>query len=263
MGYSDAFLRILSSRSVAGSCSYLMPHLKPGLRVLDAGCGPGSISAGLAEAVAPGELIGIDIEPSQVEMAANAAAQRGLSNAEFRVADVRALPFEDGSFDVVHCNGTLAFILDVEAPLKEMKRTLKPGGILGCREIIMDSFLIHPDPHPSLQSRGYAVFADVLAADGGHPQMGKELAGHLDQAGFTDIRVSFSFDTFSGPEGRQMIYDLGEEWFFSSSLRNPAEQYGAASAGMLDAIKLAREQWHQTSGAIAAFAYGEALAVRP
>ena len=76
MGYSDAYLRILSSQSAADACAYLMPHLTPGLRVLDVGCGPGSISAGLAEAIAPGELRGIDIEPSQVEMAAQAAAEQ-------------------------------------------------------------------------------------------------------------------------------------------------------------------------------------------
>ena len=47
MGFSEALLRILSSRTAADSCPRLMPHLKLGLRVLDAGCGPGSISTGL------------------------------------------------------------------------------------------------------------------------------------------------------------------------------------------------------------------------
>ena len=263
MGYSEAFLRILSSRNAATTSGYLMPYLKPGLTALDVGCGPGSISAGLAEAVAPGELHGIDIEPLQVEMAAQAAAERGLSNVKFNVADAKDLPFEDGSFDVVHCSDTLAFVPDTEAALNEMKRVLKSGGVLGCREIIMDSFLIHPDPHPSLLTKGYAVFADILEADDGHPQMGKDLAGHLDRAGFTDIRVSASFDVFSGPEKLKLIYDLGEQWYFAADVETPAEQYGASSKGLFAQMKRARDEWYQATGAMAAFAYGEAIAVKP
>ncbi len=110
MGYSEAFLRILSARPAADACAFLTPHLKPGLSVLDAGCGPGTLSAGLGEIVAPGELRGIDVEPSQVELAARLAAERGASNAEFGVADVGDLPFGDGRFDVVHCGDLLAFV---------------------------------------------------------------------------------------------------------------------------------------------------------
>ncbi len=263
MGYSEALLRIMRARSAADWCGYLMPYLKPGLRVLDVGCGPGSISEGLAQAIGLGELHGIDIEPSQVEMAAQAAAERGVSNAEFSVADVTALPFEDGWFDIVHCCDVLAFVSDTGAALDEIKRVLKPGGILGCREIIMDSFLIHPDPEPKLLTRGYAVFADVLDADGGHPQMGKDLAGHMERAGFTDIRVSAAFDVFASPERLKLIYDLGEEWYFTDDVQTPAMQYGAATDDMLDEIRLARDRWFRSIGAMAAFAYGEVLAVRP
>ena len=263
MGYSEALLRIMCARSAADWCRYLMPHLKQGLRALDVGCGPGSISVGLAQAIAPGELRGIDVAPSQVEEAARAAAERGLNNAEFSVADAAALPFEDGRFDIVHCSDTLAFIPDVGAALNEIKRVLKPGGVLGCREIIMDAFLIHPDPEPKPLTRGYAVFADVLEADGGHPQLGKELAVLLERAGFADIRVSAAFDTFSGPERLKLVYDLGQEWYFTEEVEVPATQYGAASAEMLDEIRQARDRWYQSTGAMVAFAYGEALGVRP
>ena len=263
MGYSEAYLRILSSRRVADACSYLMPHLKSGLRVLDVGCGPGTISAGLAEAIAPGELRGIDIEPSQVEMAGQLAAKRGVSNAEFSVGDVKAIPFEDGSFDVVHCNDLLAFIPDTEAALNEMKRVLKSGGVLGWREIIMDLFMTHPDPEPHPASRAYTIFADTLQADDGHPQMGKELAGRLEQAGFTDIQVSASFEMFAGPERLKLLYDLGEQWFFTSDVQYPATEYGAATQRMLNELKQSRERWYHSPQAMGAFAFGEALAVKP
>ena len=263
MGYSEAYLRILSSRSAADTLGYLMPYLKPGFRVLDVGCGPGSISVGLAEAIVPGELHGIDIKSSQVEMAAQSAVDRGVSNAKFSVADLRDLPFEDGSFDVVHCNDTLAYIPNTEAALNEMKRVLKSGGILGWREIIMDLFMTHPDPDPRPMSQAYAVFADTLDADDGHPQMGKELAGHLDQAGFTDIRMSASFEMFTGPERLKLLYDLGEQWFFMPDVQSPATQYGAATPRVFDELKQSRERWYHSAGAMGAFAFGEALAVKP
>ena len=263
MGYSDAYLRILSSRSAAEACGYLMPHLKLGLRVLDVGCGPGSISAGLAKAKAPGELRGIDIEPSQVEMASQMAAEWELSNAEFSVGDVKDIPFEDDSFAVVHCNDLLAFIPDTEVALSEMKRVLKSGGVIGWREIIIDHFMIHPDPDPSPLTRGFAVFADLLEAEDGHPQMGKELAEHLGRAGFTDIRLSASFEMFAGPERMDLLYDLGEQWYFTPDIQTPATQYGAANQRMLDAIKLARDRFRSSTEGFGAFAFGEALAVKP
>ena len=263
MGYSEAYLRILSSRSVANWSGYLAECIRPGIRVLDVGCGPGSISVGLAEAVGPGgELHGIDVAPLQVEMSARAARDRGLDNAKFRVSDVSDMPLEDGYFDLVHCSDVLAFVPDAGGALKEIKRVLKSGGVLGCREIIMDSFLIHPDP-TNILTRGYGVFADVLAADGGHPQMGKDLPGHLDRAGFADIQVSAAFEVFSGPERLKMSYDLGEEWYFTTDFETPAREYGASGANMFAEMKAARDQWYQSTGAMAAYAYGQVLAVKP
>ena len=114
----------------------LMPNLKPGDRILDIGCEPGSISVGLAEAVKPCELYGIDIEPSQVDIANQLAQTGGHDNATFQVADALALPFEDGFFDVVHCRETLQYIPDTQAALAEAMRVLKPGGLFSCQEMI-------------------------------------------------------------------------------------------------------------------------------
>lgn len=112
-------------------------------------------------------------------------------------------------------------------------------------------------------TRGYTVFADILEADDGHPQMGKELAQHLQGAGFADIRVSDSFETFAGPERLKLFYELGQQWFFTDDVQTPATQYGAANAGMMEEMRLATERWYRSPGALAAFAFGEALALKP
>ena len=80
---------------------FLLPHLKPGLDVLDAGCGVGSIALDLAPTIAPGRIFGIDVDPEQIQVARSTAAQRGIDNAEFATGSVYELPFDDVSFDVV------------------------------------------------------------------------------------------------------------------------------------------------------------------
>ena len=73
MGYSEEFQQFLRRRSADTHAAYLLPHLSPGMRLLDFGCGPGTLSVGLARAVEPGELHGVDVEESQVDMARSAA----------------------------------------------------------------------------------------------------------------------------------------------------------------------------------------------
>ena len=87
MGYSEEFQGLLQRRSTARNAAHLLPLLRPGMRVLDLGCGPGTISVGLAKAVEPGELIGIDIEESQIEMARMAARDGRHRNARFQAGD--------------------------------------------------------------------------------------------------------------------------------------------------------------------------------
>ena len=175
MGFSDEMLESLRRFTAENSAAHLLPHLRPGLRVLDFGCGPGTISLGLAKAAAPGELHGVDMEESQIELARQVAAANGLDNAIFHVGDVADLPFEDGFFDVAHGHNVLMHIPDTAAALAEVKRVLKPGGILSCREMICASSFTQPDF--GVIRKSWDMFEDLLAADDGHPQMGKELKG--------------------------------------------------------------------------------------
>ena len=81
-GYSEEFRQVLNRRSMETHAKHLVPYLKPGLRVLDFGCGPGTISVGLARAVDPGEVHGIDMEESQIELARAAAEAGGPQQCE-------------------------------------------------------------------------------------------------------------------------------------------------------------------------------------
>ena len=261
VGFSEEFLRSLRRYTAEANAAYLLPHLKPGLRVLDFGCGPGMISVGLARAVEPGELHGVDMEQSQVDIARGAAAAGGHRNAKFHVGDVTALEFEDDFFDVVHCHNVLMHVPDTARTLAEAKRVLKPGGIIACREMITSSSFTEPDF--GVIRRAWDMFGDLIAADEGHPQMGRELKGHLSDAGFADIRVSASFDMYATPDDIDFIGALALEWFLSPEITEAAITYGAATQKLCDDIRAAYERWKDHPGAVVGVAFGEILANKP
>jgi ubiquinone/menaquinone biosynthesis C-methylase UbiE len=90
-GYSTPMLSFMAQRTAEEHARFFLPYLKPGDRVLDAGCGPGSVTLGLARAAAPGQVIGVDIEDSQFEQARTEVRCEGL-NVEFRAGSVYQLP---------------------------------------------------------------------------------------------------------------------------------------------------------------------------
>ena len=261
MGYSDDFQQLLDRRSVHTHATHLLPLLKSGQRVLDFGCGPGTLSVGLAEAVEPGELHGIDIEASQIELARAAAQAGGHANATFHVGDITDLPFDDDSFDVAHCHAVLMHVPDTHAALAEIKRVLKPGGIIASRESSISSSFLHPGEEESVHA--WTTFARLLAGNGGHPEMGRELKAHLMQAGFSNIQASGSFDFFGATEDVAFFHGFINDWFFSPKVTAAIVQFGLASQQQLDDWRARIDEWKANPGAGGAIAFGEAIATKP
>lgn len=261
MGYSEEYIGFISQGDMEETVEFLQPYLSPGLRLLDMGCGPGHISMHLAQTVRPGEMHGIDMEPSQVEMSRKLAAELGVDNAKFQVADAARLPFEDGFFDVVNCCDILSYIPDTSAVLSEVRRVLKPGGVVHCREMIIDACFVHPS-NAALQ-RGWEMFADLLQSDDGHPQMGREIYALLGAAGFTDLRASMTIQTYAGDIDVERFYDLVASWFLSAEMTNAAKGYGTATEDELGRLSEAMTVWKEQPGALAGIAFGRAVGVRP
>ncbi|MDE0292520.1 MAG: class I SAM-dependent methyltransferase [Candidatus Dadabacteria bacterium] len=254
MGYSDDFQKLLRRRNAQTSATHLLPHLEPGMRVLDFGCGPGTISVGLAKAVEPGELFGVDMEASQIEIAQAAAEAGGHRNATFQTADVTDLPFEDNSFDVAHCHAVLMHAPDTVAVLTEVRRVLKPGGIISSREMFVDSSFLEPSMRD-----GWETFAKLIGANGGHPQIGRELKRLFIESGFRDISASVSFEPFSAAEDIDFLHGFIAAWFFSPPTVSAATMYGIATREQFDGWRRELDEWKDTPGALAAFAWGEAI----
>src|SRR5919108_330976 len=126
--------RYVGSRDARTFLPFLLPYLRSGLDVLDAGCGVGSIALDLAPTVAPGRIVGIDVDPLQIEVARKWAADRGIENAGFVTASVLQLPFDDATFDVVYANAVLLYVREPVRALAEMRRVLRPGGLAAAVE---------------------------------------------------------------------------------------------------------------------------------
>lgn len=118
----------------------------PSRKILDVGCGAGTITLGLAAFVPEGHVTGLDLTDESVAPAREQAKQAGARNMSFVTGSALDLPFEDGTFDVVHASQTVYHLPDRERGIREMVRVCKVGGVVAVRDIILPSMIIEPKP---------------------------------------------------------------------------------------------------------------------
>ena len=245
---SATFEAELGKRTASQDAAILLPHLRAGMRVLDAGCGPGSITLGLATAVAPGEVIGIDAQPSLVDQARALAVQRGVTNVRFEVANVYDLPFPDGSFDAAFNNTVLMHLREPVRALAELRRVLRPGGIAGVRDPDSGGDIIGPDT-PLLQ-QWFSLRDRVLRHNGGNPHIGRYHGRLLLEAGFVRAEASASVRSRGSlEETRQSAVYLKAQL---SGRSRTALAEGWIDHGTVDAIVAEIDAWAERSDAFQA-----------
>ena len=103
-GVTPGLRQDYATRTADRQAAFVLPYLHQGIKLLDLGCGPGTITLGLAQAVAPGQVTGIDHDSVHIETATALTAERDVNNVSFQVGDALALPFEDDCFDAVFEN---------------------------------------------------------------------------------------------------------------------------------------------------------------
>jgi SAM-dependent methyltransferase len=185
----------------APSARRLVALVEPqsGERALDVGCGTGIVSRLVAPCIGPsGTMTGIDLNPAMLDVARRVAAQEGLT-IDFREGRAEALPFADGSFDLVLCQYALMFFADRAAALAEMRRVLDHGGRAGLS--VWQGIERHPfyqELDGAIERRlGESSVGDIFAL--GDLDALRDLLGG---AGFTEVRFEpFSFTAcFPDPE---------------------------------------------------------------
>lgn len=195
---NPGFEAIMSLRTAEKEGAFFLRHLRPGMRVLDVGCGPGSITLGFAETVSPGEVVGVDFQPSQVSLAQGLSVARGMKNTRFEVADAYRLPFPDGSFDAVFANAVMWHLREPLRALTEVRRVLRPGGIVGIRDCDWGG-RIHAPTTPLLE-QWYALTIKIRQRNGGDPYLGRHNRRLLLEAGFARPEASVSVWSAGTPE---------------------------------------------------------------
>ena len=224
--------------------SFLLPHLRPGMRVLDVGCGPGSITRGLAEAVAPARAIGIDPNPT------------GANGAVVVVATARGeqLPFADASFDAVFACAVLQHVAEPEAILGEVRRVARPGAVVGIADADWDGFVVHP-PDPLLH-RGQEVLRAIRSV--GDPGVGKRLRHLMATTGFERVVATARTNADGGP-GTEQAGAFRAASFEAPTAVAVAESIGASTAAEMAAIAASWRAWGTSPGAFFAGFWVEAL----
>jgi SAM-dependent methyltransferase len=152
------------------------------MRVLDCGCGPGSITVGFAELVAPGEVVGIDLAEEQLARARRLAEQRQAGNILFERGDIYALPFPDASFDAAFAHNVLEHLRDPLRALREMRRVLPPGGVVGILDDDWGAYLL--EPSTPLRRFGIDLALRVVELNGGNFLYARHQRRLLREAGF-------------------------------------------------------------------------------
>jgi SAM-dependent methyltransferase len=196
-GYTQTASDFMAQRTAASHAAFLLPHLRDSARLLDCGCGPGSISCNFARILSSGYVIGVDREESQVELARERASEQQLTNATFKVGSIYNLPFPDLSFDVVFAHAIFEHIASPDKALAEMLRVLAPGGIAAIRSPDWGGFIVGPEV-PGLQA-AIQSYADLQTANGGDIYVGRKLPRLLRDAGFETLRFSATYDCYQSP----------------------------------------------------------------
>jgi SAM-dependent methyltransferase len=221
---------------------FLLPHLRPGMRLLDLGCGPGSITAGLGV-----DAIGVDISPVAIDAVPVVAA------------DAAALPFAAGSFDALYANAVLQHVADPLAVLTEARRVARPGAVIGVGDADWDGVLSHP--HDPAIDRGHAIQEALRPA--GDVRVGRELRGLLAAAGFERCEASATGHAEGSAEAVGRVAWFESSWFSAPEVVAHVADLGLSDPAEMAAIADAWSRWAAHPGAFLARFWITALAWAP
>lgn len=247
-----------ANRTVEKHAWWFLPYLDPGMTLLDCGCASGSITVGLAKAVADGRVVGIDISDVEVGRARARAEKEKVSNVSFAVGNAYRLDFPDSSFDAVFGHNLLEHLSEPNRAIQEMSRVLKPGGVIGLRDFDIGGLLLAP------RSEVLERFVSIYEADwkqlNGHPRLGRQLLGLVTQAGFADVTATASYEAFSGPEGRRFVAEvlIGGRLSDPSFVKRVIES-GISTEEEIRAMRQAMSEWQDLPGAFLALAHAEVV----
>jgi len=181
-GWAADAVGMMTARSAPDRAEFALGMLSNGDRVIDVGCGPGTITAGLARAIgSTGRAIGVDAQLSQIQAATAAAPE----SAAFAVASAYALPLADQSVDMYFSHALYEHLSRPDKALAEARRVMRDGGILAvaASDWSRAEFSPRTDDVSEAMSGHYRLRREA----GGDPFAGGQLAAWARAAGFIGI----------------------------------------------------------------------------
>lgn len=260
MVYKDS-----KDRSLRDELPELQKYLKAGLSVLDVGCGHGSISLDVAQAIQPGKLVGIDISSASVEISTTLAEEHQVSNVDFKVMDAHKLDFDDNTFDLVYSYTVAHFWVDPTQVMRELKRVAKPDARVVTAGIRDYGFIPHYPDCPnyikvmdsisaSMEARRAAVIAGTDECKGDWDffwdfYAGRKCVQWYVDTGFTDLQISTHVEDwwYPGSEGKDTLFFTGNHFQneFTQLVKERAVERGYLDRETADKSIEEMKQWEQ------------------
>jgi ubiquinone/menaquinone biosynthesis C-methylase UbiE len=246
-----------AKRTADKDAAFFLPLLRPGMRLLDVGCGPGSITGGLARRVAPGETIGIDASQSVIETA-RSLADPASTNLTFEVGSIYESRFAPESFDAVFAHQVLQHLRRPVDALAQMRNLVKPGGIVGVRDVDWGSMIFYPENEG--MRRFLRMYYELARRNGGEPNAGRHMRRWFREAGFGETRITTSTTSYADAAATHEWADTYAERTLHSNLGEKALEYGIATRADLESMAAAWRAWGDDPDALYCFSHTEVVA---
>ncbi|SFP66344.1 Methyltransferase domain-containing protein [Amycolatopsis arida] len=186
------------------AAGFVLPVLRPGMLVLDVGCGSGTLTRVLGTAVYPVRVLGVDPAPERVVEATTAARRHRVSTVAYVVGEPGRLPLPDAAVDLVFGHALLDRSPEPAPVLAELARVLRPGGTLALSTSDWGRVRLRPrTANVDAALRGYFL---LCRRSGQDPFAGRAAAERVEAVGFRDVRVRTRYKP--GPDYRELAEEV-------------------------------------------------------
>ncbi|MFI6673738.1 class I SAM-dependent methyltransferase [Kribbella sp. NPDC050470] len=254
-GHHESVLRSHTWRTAENSAGYLLPHLRPGMSLLDVGAGPGTITADLARLVDPGKVTALEATEAALDITKTTFADLDI-RVQFVVGDVHKLDLPDDTYDVVHAHQVLQHVADPVQALREMRRVCKPGGIVAVRDSDYHGFTWYPQL-PELDE-WMDLYQRMARANQGEPDAGRRLLSWAVEAGFEKVDATASNWAFADEDSRAFWGGMWADRVLQSAMADQARRSGVPDE-TLERISAAWRTWAASPDGWISILHGELL----
>lgn len=219
------------------------------MKVLDVGCGLGTLTVDFARHVPEGQAIGVDQNAGVLAKASAYATEQDVKNVEFASGSILALPFPDDTFDVTHVHQVLQHVADPVLALREMYRVTKPGGFVAARETDFQAIVWYPEMKGLNDWQD--IYVRVARARGTEPFAGRRLHVWARQAGFDPARIVCSTGSWCiyTPEERAVWSELWATQLPQPHVIDDAMKHNIATKEDIERLVAVWREWGATEDA--------------